>query len=63
MRSGIYTAYCSCVRSSVRANLIEKGVGRGVQSGSVQFVGVGCKVGVPENWGCGYVEGVLHVVV
>ena len=30
----------------------------GVQSGSVQFVGVGCKVGVPENWGCGYVGGV-----
>ena len=29
MRSGIYTAYCSCVRSSVRANLIEKVGGEG----------------------------------
>ena len=53
MRSGIYTAYCSCVRSSVRANLIEKGVGSGVgvQSGSVQFEGVGVRVVRDRNVG------------
>ena len=37
MRSGIYTAYCSCVRAIVWANLIEKVGGEGCGCNQAQI--------------------------